>query len=897
LVGLEPDVNASSPPSGTVTFLFTDVVGSTHLWDKFPELMADALEVHDRLIKRAIADHDGFVFSTAGDSYAAAFATSSSAVLAGLAAQQALADQVWPEAVVINVRMGAHTGEAQERDDDYFGPVVNRAARLMSAANGGQFVISAVTAALALAEHDVEYVDLGAVAVKGIVDPIQVVGVSSPRVPWIDRPLQSDQAVIGNLRRPQTEFVGDLADLQRRIAALGADRLVTLTGSGGVGKTRAATEIGFLTADDFPGGVWMCELAPIADPDAVIPAVIESIGAQPEAGMTGVEVIVDWCRDRRVLLILDNCEHLVTSVADLAQELAARCPTLTMLATSREPLGVPGERVVRLPSLDPAAGVQLFVDRASAVDSEFDLERDRDAIDAICERLDGIPLAIELAAARVRSLSPTEILDRLDECFRLLRGAGRGRLERHQTLHAAVEWSYRLLADASRNLFDELSIFAGSFDLDAVEGICSNDGDADLLDVLPDLVDKSMVVAEPSGRRTRYRLLETLRQYGEQRLADSDRTGGLRDRHLGFYATEATRAWRRAYTSNEAEFFSFFDAEWDNLRAALNWSLVRGDLHVSEQLLIATGTFAADEMRYEHEDWAVEVGELARRAGGRSAASLGMRAYWAHALGDPNRAVELGLEGATVEGDDVSASICLLWQSEALVASGRIDEARSLTEQFRTIIADTDSMMLRIKSWNMIFNILLGTGDPSYFDEVEGAREFYEETGSSAAASVYSFYKASGLLYLADPPDGHGAYEQYRRSAEAAERCGKIQQQRWSEFGMVNSRLLCGDLDVGPALHRVVTNSHDARLWLLTLSALEIVQVFHARRGALDEAATILGWVERRGTAWGAVTAPYRAEVASVLAGSPTATTARSNGARLDRHEIVAYALSTLEDA
>jgi predicted ATPase len=612
--------------------------------------------------------------------------------------------------------------------------------------------------------------------------------------------------------------------------------------------------------------------------------------------MTGVDVIVDWCRDRRVLVILDNCEHLVTSVADLAQELAARCPTLTMLATSREPLGVPGERVVRVPSLDPAAGVQLFADRASAVDSDFDLERDRDAIDAICGRLDGIPLAIELAAARVRSLSPAEILDRLDERFRLLRGAGRGRLERHQTLHAAVEWSYRLLADASRNLFDELSVFAGSFDLNAVEGICSNDVDTELLDLLADLVNKSMVVAEPLGRRTRYRLLETLRQYAEQRLADRDRTGELRDRHLGFYATEATRAWREAYTSNEAEFFSFFDAEWDNLRAALNWSLVRGDLHVAEQLLIATGAFAEIEMRYEHEDWAVEVGELAHRAGGRSAASLGMRAYWAHQLGDPNRAVELGLEGAMLEGDAVSAGICLVWHSEALMASGRTDEARSLIEQFRKIIADTDSHVLRIKSWNMIFNILLGAGDRSYFDEVERASEFYERTGSGAASSVYSFYRGNGLLYLADPPDGNGAHEEYRRSAEAAERFGNLQQQRWSEFGMVTSRLLCGDLDVGPALHRVVTMSHDARLWLLTLSALETVQLFHARRGALDEAATILGFVERRPAPWEAVTAPYRAEVASVLPGSPTATRARAHGARMDRHEIVAYALSTLED-
>jgi len=543
------------------------------LWDEFPEFMAEALAVHDRLVKRAIVEHGGYVFSRAGDSFAAAFATAPLAVSAGLAAQELLAGQVWPGGIGIEVRMGAHTGVADERDGDYFGPVVNRAARLMGAANGGQFVVSAVTAALAAGEDGVEYVDLGAVEVKGIVEPIEVVGVSSAEVPWIDRPLQSDRTVVGDLR------------------------LVTLTGSGGVGKTRAATEIGLVTADDFPGGAWMCELAPIADPDAVVPAAIESLGAQPQAGMTGAEVIVDWCRDRRVLLILDNCEHLVASVADLAHELAGRCPTLTMLATSREPLGVAGERVVRVPSLGPVDGVQLFADRAVDVDGDFELERDRGSVEAFCGRLDGIPPAIELAAARVRSLSPAEILDRLDERFRLLRGAGRGRLERHQTLHAAVEWSYRLLSDASRDLFDELSVFVGSFDLDAVEQICSEDAVEDFVDLLADLVDKSVVVAEPAGDRTRYRLLETLRQYAEQRLVERDMTGGLRSPPLACYATEATRAWRKAYTSDESEFFSFFEAEWDNLRAALNWSIVLDDVAVAEQLLIATGAFAEFDMR------------------------------------------------------------------------------------------------------------------------------------------------------------------------------------------------------------------------------------------------------------------------------------------------------------
>jgi hypothetical protein len=500
-----------------------------------------------------------------------------------------------------------------------------------------------------------------------------------------------------------------------------------------------------------------------------------------------------------------------------------------------------------------------------------------------------------LAAARVRSLSPAEILDRLDERFRLLRGAGRGQLERHQTLHAAVEWSYRLLSDSARNLFDELSVFAGSFDLAAVEGTCGEVSDGDHLDLLSDLVDKSVVVAEASGRRTRYRLLETLRQYAEQRLADRERTADMRNRHLRFYGTAASVAWRKAYTSDEAEFYSFFDAEWDNLRAALTWSLALGDLTVAEQLLVATGAFAESEMRYEHEDWAIEVGELAGRSGHRSAASLGLLAYWAHQLGDPTRAVELAAEGAALDGDEVSISICLIWQGEALVAGGRTDEALALVERLRDIVDQTDSNMLRIKATNMVFNVLLAAGDPSFFDELEQARPYYTGTGSLAASSVFSFYRGHGLLYLADPVDGRAAHDEYLLSADAAQRIGNLQQALWAEFGTVNARLLSGDLDVGIALHRVLTASHQARLWLLTLLALETVQLFHARRGALDRAAMIFGFVERSSAPFEALTAPYRAELASLLAGSADTAPAREHGHRMDRHEIVAYALSTLD--
>lgn len=883
--------------TGTMTFLFTDVVGSTPLWDRYPHDMKYALELHDGLVRESVAQHGGCVFSTAGDSFALAFRSASSAIEAGVAVQVALKHQRWPGEIDLQVRAGAHSGEAYERDGDYFGSVVNRAARLMGAANGGQFIVSAVTAALARADTDVDFVELGPVRVKGIVDPIEAVGVCSAALPWVGASLTTEHAVVGNLRSPRTEFIGDLAGLQRRVASLSSNRLVTLTGSGGVGKTRAATEIGLLVADDFPGGIWMCELAPITEPDAIVPAVVESLGARPQAGLTGVDVIVDWCQERRVLVILDNCEHLVGSVADLASELADRSPTLTMLATSREPLGVAGEQVVRVPSLELEHGVELFVDRATALDSEFSRERDRVAVEAICRRLDGIPLAIELAAARVRSLSPAEILDRLDERFRLLRGSGRGGLERHQTLQAAVDWSYKLLSPASQDLFDQLSVFAGSFDLAAVEAICDvRDRDVEPLDVVAELVDKSMVVAVEAGRRTRYRLLETLRQYGERRLDERNETGKLRDRHSDYFTNEATRLSSLAYTRGETTYFAFIDAEWDNLRAAFTWSIALDEIDAAEQLLLATAARAELQVRDEHAEWANEVIELGERLNRPSALGLGLQACWAQQFGESVRAVELATTGAQVEGTVASDIICEIWRSEGLVGSGRAQEAVARFGQLRQIVAGTESNWLRCKARNMILNALVGAGDPSYAAEIEDAREFYEGTDSLAALSLFSFYRGHALLYAISPPTPAQAHEEYRVAAEAAAGVGNSQLRMWCEHSMVVATLLGGDLEIGAELRRVLQESHDARLWQLNLIGLEVTQLFHARRGSLDHAATILGFVEGRPMPFEAISAPYRAEVATLIVGQPNADLCRERGAAMDPHAIVTYAIDSLRD-
>jgi predicted ATPase len=374
---------------------------------------------------------------------------------------------------------------------------------------------------------------------------------------------------VGNLPHALTDWFGPVAELHRRVGDLGRRRLVTLTGPGGVGKTRLAIEIGALVGDDFPDGMWMVDLAPVQDPDAVHAAVASTLGVLPQEGMTTLESILEWMHKRRLLLILDNCEHVLPPVVSLTSAIIASNEAVTVLATSREPLGLSGERVVPVPPLEPHDGIALFCDRTAALDASAAFSKeDRNTIGAICARLDGIPLAIELAAARSRSLGPADLLARLDNRFRLLRGGGRGGLERHQTLRATVSWSYQLLQSAEQALFDRLSVFAGGFDLAAVQAVCAAGpiDELDVVDLLGALVDKSLVVATRSEGSTRYQLLETLRQYGEERLEERGETVVIRDRHLTHYVALARHAYQLWMSERYWQGAAVFDREWDNLR-------------------------------------------------------------------------------------------------------------------------------------------------------------------------------------------------------------------------------------------------------------------------------------------------------------------------------------------
>ena len=462
-------------PTGTVTFLFTDVEGSTGLWERQPDAMRRALECHDAILRAEIEAHDGYVFSTAGDAFSAAFRRPLDAARSAVDAQRRLLAEAWPTTVPLRVRMGIHVGAAQERDGDYFGPALNRAARLMALAHGGQVLVSLAAEELLRDDlpADIELSNLGEHVLRGLSRPELVFQLSAADLVTEFPPLGAATSVPNNLPSPPTSFVGRHDDIKQVAAEVVAHRLVTLVGSGGVGKTRLCIEAATASVDDFPDGIWFVELAPLAEAEAVVHAVAGVLSVSRAEGLSLLDSVVASLEGRRVLLILDNCEHVVDAASEVIEGVRRGYPGVSVLATSREPLrAARANRVWDVAALEArTSGVELFCQRAESSSRSFVRSDEHlELISVICERLDGMPLAIELAASRVRSISLAQLARGLDDRFNLLRSSGRGGIaERHQTLHATIEWSYRLLSDRQQLLFDRTSVFAGSFDLAAVE--------------------------------------------------------------------------------------------------------------------------------------------------------------------------------------------------------------------------------------------------------------------------------------------------------------------------------------------------------------------------------------------------------------------------------------------
>ena len=552
-------------PSGIVTFLFTDLEDSTRLWEEFPSEMKAVLARHDAILTSHVTEGDGMIVKTTGDGLHAVFSSPIDAIGVVVAAQLALRSENWSETEPLRVRMALHSGEAEQRGGDYYGSVVNRAARIMGTAAGEQILISAATADLTAGHlpEDVTYLDLGQHYLRGLNQPEQLYQVLHPDLPAEFPTLKTLGTIPNNLPAEISSFIGrenELAELNRLLTPeMDTNRLITLTGPGGTGKTRLALQSARMVLDKYPHGVWLAELAPVTDPLQVIQAVASPMGVRDQGARPLELMVADHLGSLQALLILDNCEHLIDECARLAELLLRNCPELHILASSRESFGIAGEQPYRVRSLSlPPAdnnlnvnelaqfeAVRLFTERATEVKPGFALDANNaQDISQICHRLDGIPLAIELAAARVRVLSPKQIADRLDDRFRLLTGGSRTALPRQRTLQALIDWSYDLLPEEESILLCRLSAFINGWTLEAAEAVAGFKPlePYQVLDLLEQLVNKSLVVAEETELGMRYFMLESIRQYAQEKLADSGESKKLRDSHLSFFLSESLEA-------------------------------------------------------------------------------------------------------------------------------------------------------------------------------------------------------------------------------------------------------------------------------------------------------------------------------------------------------------------
>ncbi len=567
--------------------------------------MAEALRRHDALLRTAIEANGGYVFKTVGDAFCAAFARPADAVAAAADAQRALAGEDWSAVGGLAVRMALHSGATDERDGDYYGPAVNRVARLLAIVHGGQVVASATTALLlrGMLPEQTELRDLGDHHLKDLVEPERVWQILAPGLAESFPPLRSLESLSNNLPRQLTPLIGR-DDLLAEVEPLVLEQpLVTLLGTGGIGKTRLALQAGADLLDSIGDGVWLVELATLSDAASVVPAVASTFGLREQGERPMLDVLVQYLKSRRLLLVLDNCEHLIAEAARVADAILRAAPQIRILATSREPLRIAGEHVYRVPPLSVPSGetltaedalkysaIAFFVERARTSDPKFALnDQNAPLVAEICRRLDGIALAIELAAARVKVMAPRQLAQRLDERFRVLTGGSRTSLPRQQTMRALIDWSYGLLSETEQRLFWRLSIFIGGCTIEAAEAVCADEMiDApDVIDLVASLVDKSLVVAEIAEDFTRYRLLESTRTFALEKLQESGERDVLAHRHARWAGDLADLAYKQRWSTGVTEpWCARFDPEAENALAAIDWALSHGEVALVARVVV-----------------------------------------------------------------------------------------------------------------------------------------------------------------------------------------------------------------------------------------------------------------------------------------------------------------------
>jgi predicted ATPase/class 3 adenylate cyclase len=693
----------SSPPTGTVTFLFTDIEGSTKLWERSPEAMQRALVCHDKVPQKVIEPHGGYVFKTVGDAFCAAFAAATHALEAALETQRALLEEEWEVTGPLRVRMALHTGAAEERGGDYFGPPVNRVARLLSAGHGGQVLLSLATQELVRDElpEGVSLRDLGERRLKDLFRPERVFQILAPGLPSSFQPLKTLDATKNNLPAQPTPLVGrerEVGEVSERLRSPEV-RLLTLTGPGGTGKTRLALQAAADLLEEFEDGTYFVALATVTDPELVASTIAEPLGVRESGEQPLEESLKSYLKDKRLLLILDNFEQILEG-APLVGELVGTCPELKVLATSRIPLRLYGEQEYPVPPLtlpDPRVlppakvltqyeAVRLFVERARALKADFEVTNESaPAVAEICVRLDGLPLAIELAAARVRVLPPQKMLKRLSNRLKLLKGGARDLPTRQQTLRGAIDWSHELLEDEEKVFFRRLSVFSGGRTLEAIEEVCDAEGDLDVLEGVESLLEKSLLRQEegPEGE-PRFAMLETIHEYARERLEESGEVEATKRAHAEYFLALAEEPELEG--PDQLEWLDRLEAEHDNMRAALSWSLGGADADLGLRLAGALWLFwNVGGHLSEGRKW-LEGGLAEERATPEATRAKALRGLGilATGQGDLGRATELLEESLALYrglGDDAGTARALTFLGFAAIFQVDLERARTLGEE------------------------------------------------------------------------------------------------------------------------------------------------------------------------------------------------------------------------
>ncbi|HSJ71617.1 MAG TPA: adenylate/guanylate cyclase domain-containing protein [Acidimicrobiia bacterium] len=902
----------AAPPTGTITFLFTDMEGSTRLWDEFPDVMSAVIARHDELLGHTAADHGGYVFSRAGDGWGVAFGSSSEAVEAALDIQRRITDEPWPEPIDrIRLRMGLHAGTANERDGDFFGTAVNRAARVSAAAQGGQVFITDAVRALIVDQRAGAWQlrDLGEHRLRDLSRPerlwqIDIEGSDAPSAEVVARSL------VGNLPKQGAAILGRDDDIAAISSRLSEAPVVTLVGVGGVGKTTLAIEVARGLGNHATGGTWFVDLTTVDDPREVPSWILATLGSPTRREMSDLESLVDTLATDEHILVVDNAEHLIDAVAGVVDEIARRVPRARILVTSREPLSIDAEVVHRVRPLTTTAGADrspaasLFIERALIAAPDLtSAEIPLDVVTSICERLDGLPLAIELAAAHAETMTPSEILHALESDRLAMRSESRSVTQRHRSLEDLVAWSYERLDPTAQRVFERLSVFVGGCTADAAESVCGDDtiGASDVREALRTLVRKSMVTTDRSAGTTRFTTLETLRTYAQHRCSERPEAADVEERHARWYAEFSERLRSGLASPAAPRWLSAASVEFDNLERAARWACdhdafdVLGTVGASLPNLFETRVPPGADAWIDLALASLPPDHLARLDYGYAAAYLtlfrgdlrGWRSAYENAVTDvPSThrgrlipqvfrlisAFFVGdMEMVIRDSPEVIAAAHALEDQRtagaltgdlglALLFTGERDRAWEIAEELQARMEE--SGVPTGLAWSLYLMGELASGS----DPV-AAMEYLEESVEYALSVDNQFVAGISLIALASTAGRHG---DHRSAIDAMYRCVRVYQGTGNrpQFWTAIRNLV-------EILHRL---GHDRDAFTLHL----------ATEAAADQAPELFG-------PYGDL---YRETVAEVREALPEAerSAAAHRARRLGYHETTAYAFELLKD-